>query len=337
MRPLEDGPLVIAGAGSIGGWLGGVLAAAGRPVRLFGRPRMAGEVAAHGLRVTDYAALDRRFAPDDLPIETEPGALAEARIVLVCVKSGATAEMGALIAAHAPPDAIVVSCQNGVRNADVLREAIGRPTQPILAGMIPFNVVAMGEGRLHRATSGAVKIAEGAPGLAAYLTAPGVEVEAVADMPSILWGKLLLNLNNALNALSDQPLLTQLQDRQWRRLLADQIAEGLAALKAAGVRPMAATGPPPGVMPPILRLPTPLFRMVAAAMLKIDPAARSSMWEDLQLGRPTEIDELQGAILALAEAHGAAAPIAARVTKAIRAAEAAGAGSPGLTPDALRG
>ena len=36
-------------------------------------------------------------------------------------------------------------------------------------------------------------------------------------------------------------------------------------------------------------------------MLAIDPQARSSMWEDLLRGRTTEIDHLQGAILALAK------------------------------------
>ena len=119
--------------------------------------------------------------------------------------------------------------------------------------------------------------------------------------PRVQWGKLLLNLNNALNALSGLPLATQLADRRWRLLLAAQIEEALAVLKAAGIAPARIEGVPPRLIPSILRLPDWLFRLVARRMLAIDPAARSSMWEDLAARRPTEIDYLQGAILALAD------------------------------------
>ena len=67
-------------------------------------------------------------------------------------------------------------------------------------------------------------------------------------------------------------------------------------------------------------------------MLKIDPQARSSMWEDLQRGRRTEIDHLQGAIVRLAARYGASAPLSERIIALVRSAEAAKQGSPGLQP-----
>jgi 2-dehydropantoate 2-reductase len=70
--------------------------------------------------------------------------------------------------------------------------------------------------------------------------------------------------------------------------------------------------------------------------LKIDPQARSSMWEDLQRGRRTEIDYLQGVITAIADRHGLQAPLSRRVVELVRQAEAAGPGSPGLTPEQIR-
>jgi len=152
-------------------------------------------------------------------------------------------------------------------------------------------------------------------------------------MTGVLWGKLVLNLNNALNALSDLPLAQELGDRRWRLLLATQIDEALAVLKAADVRPARVEGVPPGAIPSILRLPNVLFRLVARRMLAIDPQARSSMWEDLRLRRPTEIDHLQGAILALADKAGVAAPLTERILRLIKGAESAGAGSPRLGPD----
>jgi 2-dehydropantoate 2-reductase len=70
--------------------------------------------------------------------------------------------------------------------------------------------------------------------------------------------------------------------------------------------------------------------------MKIDPQARSSMWEDLQRGRRTEIDYLQGVIIAIAERHGLRVPLSRRVLALVRAAEAAGNGAPRLTPEQIR-
>ncbi len=106
-------------------------------------------------------------------------------------------------------------------------------------------------------------------------------------------------------------------------------------LKAAGIRPARIEGVPPGAAPRILRLPNWLFKRVAARMLAIDPEARSSMWEDLERRRRTEIDHLQGAILALAAKTRVRVPLTQRIVELVKAAEAARAGSPGLTPEQL--
>jgi 2-dehydropantoate 2-reductase len=227
----------------------------------------------------------------------------------------------------------VLSLQNGVDNPAVLRaELHGRP---VLAGMVGFNVVHMGEGRFHRATSGQVVIEAGRPDVVSLLSVPSIDIETSDNIGGVQWGKLLLNLNNALNALSDLPLRQQMESREWRRLFADQMAEGLAVLKAAGIEPVAATAVPASYVPTILRLPDTLFRMAASRMLKIDPEARSSMWEDFIRRRPTEVDYLQGAIVRLAERHRVDAPLSKRVVALVKHAEAAGAGPPGLTPQQI--
>jgi 2-dehydropantoate 2-reductase len=173
------------------------------------------------------------------------------------------------------------------------------------------------------------------PGLREALGVTGVPVAERGDMTGVLWGKLLLNLNNALNALAGVPLAAELADRRWRRLLARQIDEGLAVLKAAGIRPAPIEKVPPRAVPRILRLPDWLFRRVARSMLAIDPEARSSMWEDLGARRPTEIDHLQGAILALAAKTGVRVPLTRRIVELVKAAEAARAGSPRLAPERI--
>jgi 2-dehydropantoate 2-reductase len=267
-------------------------------------------------------------------LSESPQLFADAAIVLVTVKSADTAGMAEVIAEHAPDDAIIVSLQNGVGNVAVLREKL--PGRRVLGGMVPFNVIALGEGRFHRATSGDIIIEQDEAGTAENLSVPGLRMRPTKNIEGVQWGKLLLNLNNALNALADLPLRKQLAQRAWRNLFADQVAEGLAAIKAEGIKPVRPTPIPMSWLPALLRLPDPIFEALLGRTMKIDPEARSSMWEDLQRGRRTEIDYLQGVITEIADRRELAAPLSRRIVKLVRKAEADGKGSPGLTPQQIR-
>lgn len=329
-----DRPIGIAGAGSIGCFVGGMLAASGRRVALLARPRLIQEIAGNGLRVSSFDGLERAISVDRLILSDDPSILRDVETVLVTVKSADTAEIAELISRHAAADAAVISLQNGVGNVPLLRDRL--PARKVLGGMVPFNVVALGDGRFHRSTSGDIVIAQDDAGTAARLSVPGLAMKGTGNIDGVQWGKLIVNLNNALNALSNIPLRQQLAQRGWRRLFADQMAEGLAAIRAEGIVPVSPTPLPSSWMPALLRLPDALFDMLLGRTMKIDPEARSSMWEDLQRGRRTEIDYLQGVITAIADRRGLAAPLSRRVIALIRKAEADGKGSPGLTPEQIR-
>ncbi|WOH50538.1 2-dehydropantoate 2-reductase [Bradyrhizobium sp. sBnM-33] len=324
----------IAGAGSIGCFVGGMLAAGGRRVALLARPRVIAEIEANGLRPTSFEGFDQTITHDRFALSENSSVLADAGVVLVTVKSADTAAMADAIARHAPPDVVVVSLQNGIGNAAVLRHRL--PGRRVLGGMVPFNVIALGEGRFHRATSGDIVIEQDEANIAEKLSVPGLTMRPTGNIDGVQWGKLLLNLNNALNALADLPLRKQLSSRPWRKLFADQLAEALAAIKAEGIKPVSPTPIPPAWMPALLRLPDPIFDALLGRTMKIDPEARSSMWEDLQRGRRTEIDYLQGVITEIAERRGLKAPLSRRIVELIRQAESTGKGSPGLTPEQIR-
>jgi 2-dehydropantoate 2-reductase len=206
----------------------------------------------------------------------------------------------------------------------------------VLGGMVPFNVIAPGEGRVHRATSGDIIIEQDEAATAEKLSVRGLKMRPTKNIEGVQWGKLLLNLNNALNALADLPLRQQLAQRGWRKLYADQVAEALAAIRAEGIKPVSPTPIPVGWMPALLRLPDSIFAALLGRTMKIDPEARSSMWEDLQRGRRTEIDYLQGVITDIADRRGLPAPLSRRIVELVRKAEADGKGSPGLTPEQVR-
>jgi 2-dehydropantoate 2-reductase len=329
-----DKPIGVAGAGSIGCFVGGMCAAAGHRVALLARPRVIQEIVSHGLRLTSFEGLDRNIPSHQLTLSEDPSIFSDAGMVLVTVKSADTADIADVIAKHAPADAVVVSLQNGVGNVSVLRERL--PGRRVLAGMVPFNVVAPGEGRFHRSTSGDIVIEQDGARTADRLSVPGLRMRPTQDIAGVQWGKLLVNLNNALNALADLPLRQQLAQRAWRRLFADQMAEGLAAIRAEGIRPVSSTPIPASWTPPLLRLPDAIFEMLLGRTMKIDPEARSSMWEDLQRGRRTEIDYLQGVITGIADRRGLQVPLSRRVVALIKSAEAGGKGSPKLTPEQIR-
>ncbi len=312
------GPVAVMGAGSVGCYVGGRLQAAGAQVHFVGRPRVLAALREHGLSLSDLDGGQATLPASELYLSEAP---TPAALVLLCVKSGATAEAAAALARVLAPGTPVVSLQNGVSNADVAARAA--PGLTWLAGMVPFNVAELGPGRYHRGTTGALAVQDH-PALHVWLpvfAAAGLPLELHADLRAAQWAKLLLNLNNPVNALSGLPLRAQLLDRDCRVVTAALQDEALTALAAAGITPARLSPVPPRWLPTLLRLPTPLFRRLAARLLRIDDKARSSMADDLARGRVTEVDALCGAVVRLAAEHGLPAPVNARLVQLLSVAQ----------------
>jgi len=312
---------IVHGAGAIGCYVAGRLAAGGRQVTLVGHPRVTDDIQRQGLRVSDLDRFQTHLVPSAMRL---CNSLAQVPmtpdcVVLLCMKGGATESAALELLVCCPPGTLVVSLQNGVDN--VARIAAIAPRMKTIAGMVAFHVVQPGPCHAHRATSGQL-VLECHPvtrEMALLMDACGLPTELADDMRPVQWGKLLLNLNNPVNALSDLPLRAQLLDRDYRRVLADLQDEALAVMRQAGIRPAQIATVPPDLLPRLLRLPNWIFRLLARRMLRIDPLARSSMWDDLQQGRRTEIDDLCGAIVRLAVRQGGKAPRNAAMCKLIAA------------------
>ncbi|MGZ8286561.1 MAG: 2-dehydropantoate 2-reductase [Allosphingosinicella sp.] len=315
--------VAIFGAGSVGCFVGGAWAAAGLPVSFVGRERIGGEIAEHGLTLTDFSGWRARLAPEQVEFSAKPAALAGADIIALCVKSTGTAAAAKEIARNARKGALVVSFQNGVSNVEILRSVLKSRFEAV-AGMVPYNVAALGHGRFHKGVAGDL-LAEDVPALRALAERIGdgpARLRLSTDMPAIAWGKLLINLNNAVNALSGLTLLEQLRERDYRRVVAASILEALGLLEAAGIEP-AKIGPvPPRLLPHVIASPNLIFNNLFLKIQKIDSKARSSMADDLKAGRPTEIAYLNGEVVTLAQRLGRRAPVNEAIVSLIRQAEA---------------
>jgi 2-dehydropantoate 2-reductase len=171
-----------------------------------------------------------------------------------------------------------------------------------------------------------------APGEVDYRCGPEA-LKLSDDMLGLAWGKLLINLNNAVNALSGRTLIDELKRRDYRRVFAAAMREGLTLLQRAEIEP-ATVGPiSPNVLPRIIGAPDWLFNNVFLKQWKIDAKARSSMADDLAACRKTEIDYLNGELVRLAERLQRDAPVNRAIVELVRKAEA---GAEPLTPIALR-
>ena len=337
--------IIVLGAGAIGCYVGGRLAAAGERVTLVGRPRTTEPLALRGLTVTDLQGFKAHVEADinadikaDIKADLASPTLSiasnfklawsnmgsvvnETTVVLLCVKGGATTTAAQEIADCCPAGTVIVSLQNGVDN--VARIATVAPQMTALAGMVPYNVVMRTATHVHRATMGQIYIEQTdathtlTTELVAKFNAAGLKAAASSEMRAVQWGKLLLNVNNPINALSDLPLREQLLNRDFRYVFATLQLEALAAMKKAGIEPKQLAAVKPHVMPMLLKLPNWIFTRLAKKMLRMDASARSSMWDDIQHGRTTEVDDLCGAVVRLANQQGTPAPCNATMCKLI--------------------
>ncbi len=325
---------VILGAGSIGCYVGGMMAAGGSDVVMLGRERLLGVLQEYGLKISDNEAGGCILSPDELQYTTDASALSEADVIFVCVKSMGTEDAATQIAKHAPQSAAIVSLQNGVSNAPTLREAL--PDHKVLAGMVPYNVVNLGNGHFHKGTSGAIVIEESDEGvyIMVDMVRTHLDVTLSDDIEGVLWGKVLINMNNAINMLSNRPLREELLTIGYRRVWAACIKEGMAVLKAANIKPLKSSGLDPVLFSKILGLPNFILLRVAKGLARIDEKARSSMWEDLQQGRAPEIDYINGEIIRLGREVGVATPVNDKIVELVKHSFAEGR-SPAIPGDEL--
>lgn len=325
--------IVVAGAGSIGCYVGGLLAVQGQDVTLLGRERIIAAIGEQGLRLTDADGLSLKLDAEKLGLTTDPQILTEADLILITTKSLATEAIAAHIKQYGKPSAQVLSLQNGVKNPQLLRQILD---QDVTATIVPFNVVQTSAASFHRGTFTPEILMENNPELSELLSGKYMQFRSEHEFTEVQWGKLLLNINNVVNALSDLPIREQLSSRPWRRLMADVVAETMTVFKAADIKFQSVAPVSMENFCRILRLPTFLFKIVAASMLKIDPKARASMWDDLNHRRATEIDEFQGLIIELGRKHNIATPLNQRLYQAVKAAEQRGEGSPALNVSQLQ-
>ncbi|MGI9281013.1 MAG: 2-dehydropantoate 2-reductase [Endozoicomonas sp.] len=321
MEQLKSEGITILGAGCIGCYLAGLFMAESIPVRMIGRQWFADELSQYGLTAVNTDGRHQSFSSDIIDFHTEPEALEGSRLILLCVKHSGLEEAAAQIREYAP-QATVISLLNGLNSTESLK----RYLQPelVVAGFVAYGVTYLQQGVFKKTSEGCLHL-EAHEALKPWLPTLDQALEKSRlhdDILAAQWSKLLLNLNNSINAMSGVPLKEQLKQRRYRKLWADCMNEGLSVMKKSGLSPVnIGTAIALEKMPFVLKLPDFLFKIVAARALKIDDRARMSMWADLQRGRETEVDALNGEVLRYAHKLGMKAVSNQRVYDEIKRLE----------------
>ena len=281
MSQQENWPkIAVVGAGAVGGYFGGLLARAGAPVVMIGRPAFVETVKKSGL------FLDTLRFQESVRVEasTELSAVRGSEIVLFCVKTTDNAATARALAPLLAPGALVLSMQNGVDNVEQIRAAAeidALPAVVYVAASVPE------PGRVKHAGRGDLVVGpenEKTKRIAALFSRAQVPCRISENIDGELWTKLIWNCAlNAVSALGRAKYGQIAASADAMKVVETTVYEVLAVARAAGIHL-------PGLEDP---------RAAMAGALKIATQlaeAFSSTAQDLNRGKLTEIDSLNGFI-----------------------------------------
>lgn len=272
--------IAVVGAGAVGGYFGGLLARAGAPVVMIGRPAFVEAVKKNGL------FLDALHFQESVRVEasTELSAARGAEIVLFCVKTTDNAATARALAPLLAPSAMVLSFQNGVDNVEQIRAAAAIDALPAVVYVAasvpePGRVKHVGRGDLVFGPR-----SERTEHVAALFSRANVPCRISDNIDGELWTKLIWNCAlNAVSALGHAKYGQIAASADARKVVETVVDEVLAVARVANIHP-------PGLED---------RKVAIAGAMKIATQmaeALSSTAQDMNRGKHTEIDSLNGYI-----------------------------------------
>lgn len=305
--------IAMIGAGAMGSLFGALLLESGHDVHLISRdePHVAA-INERGLAIERgndirIMAIPAHFNIDGVPL---------ADLCIVFVKSPDTAAAAADAARLAGPAGVVLTLQNGLGNAEILADAAGE--ERIMAGTTAHGATQTGPGMIRHAGTGPTVIgmwsgADPFPArrAAGALNGAGIETAVAEDIRTLIWKKLLINVGiNAVTALTGikNGGILDLEESRW--------------LSRTAVREATAVAAAQGIDVPSDAVET-VFQVAEATREN-----RSSMGQDADHRRRTEIDAINGAVVDMAERLEIPAPVNKTLTALIRTLQAHYADSP---------
>lgn len=297
--------VAVAGAGAVGSYFGGMLARSGTEVVLIGRDAHVAAIRAGGL------FLDSVRFQENIRVEatTELAAVADADLVLLCVKSYDTAGVAGQMAAHLGRDTLVASLQNGVENAEIVSAVTRHWTIPAVV-YVAAELVGLGRVR-HKARGDLVmgdlegKRTGEVERVAALFESAHVPCRVSQNIRGELWLKLILNAaGNGVTTLARTSYGEVSRHPFGREVMAAVVREAEAVARAAGVE-----------------LPGGDLVSTTINFAQSVGDALSSTLQDILRGKRTEIGALNGYIAETGRKYGVPTPVNSTLEALIRVLE----------------
>jgi 2-dehydropantoate 2-reductase len=314
--------ILVIGAGAIGGFLGGQLAAQ-HNVTLFDRALLVEAVRAKGLTIIrpdprDKAHTTQRVVSNlqaTTSLDDAFQSTAQFDLALICVKAFDTPRVVELLRPYADRIDRFLTPQNGVRNEDLLGAAFG--SSKIISGTVlnPIAVPAPGVVRLEKAGRGlGLAPLEGSiDPYADVIRITQLPVRVYQDYRAMKWSKLILNLiGNATSAILDMPTRETFADTRVFKIEVLMLREALTVMRTQSIGTVDLPGSPVrllafGIRHAPLSLLQRILKPIAAGGRGDKPP---SLLVDIRSGRTqSEIDELNGAIVAAGKSIGVLTPV----------------------------
>ncbi|MCK4969884.1 MAG: 2-dehydropantoate 2-reductase [Thermoplasmata archaeon] len=280
----------VMGAGAVGTYVGALLAGT-YDVVLISRPDVADAINDHGIRVSGRTELYTQ-----VEASADPAALEGCEVVILCVKAYDTAEAAGQVS-KAVPMAMLVTLQNGLDNDESVKRTA--PGLSSCAAVTSFGVTYLGPGHVQHAGVGDTVIGRMACSpaearrTADILTEGGLPMTFADNIRGHIWLKGIVNhCINPLTVIHRCRNGVLLEHHEYLQHMTGLCAEALTVINAATVR-----------------LPSDdvIGRVKEVARLTADN--RSSMLQDLDWGKRTEIDHITGHIIRLGKLHGLDLPL----------------------------
>jgi len=303
--------IVIAGAGAVGGYIGARLAKAGADVVLFARGPHLQAMQARGLRVTS-AEGDFEVRPQ---VTGDLATIGTADVVFLGVKAHGLTALAPTLAPILGPDTVVVSTQNGIPwwyfqnyggELDGLRLERVDPGGVIAASIEPRRVVGSlayfatdvaEPGVIHHTEGNRISFGEPdgsksarAKAIAEAMIAAGFRCPVTARFRHEIWVKLLGNVAfNPISALTGGTLEELVRHPDTSKVVREIMTETEAVAGKLGIE-----------------MPISIDQRMAGAE-KVG-AHKTSMLQDLEAGRPLELEAVVGAVVELGDRLGVPMP-----------------------------
>lgn len=299
--------VAVVGAGAMGSLFGALLAEAGADVWLI-------DIWEAHVKAVNSGGLEiereGQVRTVRLNATTDPAEVEPRDLVIVFVKSTHTGDAARTAGRLAGKHGLVLTLQNGMGNADRIAQAVD--SENIIAGTTSYGATMLGPGKIRHAGIGLTTIGmwhKGNSGrahhVAAFFSKAGIETEVVEDVRRIVWGKLLINVGiNAITA------LTGIKNGQLLDL-ASTVALSRAAVEEA-IRVAEAQN--------IVVRQDAVEHVLAVA--KATGGNRSSMGQDVDNRRLTEIAAINGVVVCEAERLGLQAPVNRTLTALVETLQA---------------